>query len=97
MNRIGVLIFLGAAFATAANSQPPVAGLANNPQNTRADAGNETPVEPKLICKKEEVTGSFVRSRKVCRTKAEWQRLAEDTRQQVGDYIQHGRGGSRGN
>lgn len=49
------------------------------------------------ICRVQEVTGSHVRKRKVCRTAAEWRRLSEDHRGQAQEYVDHGRGGSRGN
>lgn len=75
-----------------------------NPQEERSDARGTPdeialvdPADSKVICKKQEVTGSFVRSRKVCRTKAEWNRITQDMQRQVQEYTDHGRGGSRGN
>ncbi|WP_228243008.1 hypothetical protein [Porphyrobacter sp. GA68] len=49
------------------------------------------------ICRVQEVTGSHVRKRKVCRTAAEWRRLSDDHRGQAQEYVDHGRGGSNGN
>lgn len=51
----------------------------------------------KMVCRRQDVTGSFVQKRKVCRTRAEWRRLADDHRAQAQDYVDHGRGGSNGN
>lgn len=49
------------------------------------------------ICRVQQTTGSFVRTRKVCRTEVEWERLSRDHRDQMQEYAEHGRGGSRGN
>ncbi len=49
------------------------------------------------VCKKESVTGSFVKSRKVCMTRREWEQLSQNHKQQAEEYIDHGRGGSNGN
>lgn len=51
----------------------------------------------KVICKKQDVTGSFVKRRKVCRTAAEWNKIAQHSKTEANDYADHGRGGSRGN
>ncbi len=39
----------------------------------------------KKICKREKQIGSMVRSKKICRTKAEWDQAAEQARQDVGE------------
>jgi hypothetical protein len=36
------------------------------------EAAQALPVEEKLICKREPVTGSLARSRKTCKTAAQW-------------------------
>ncbi len=57
---------------------------------------NDASGDAKMICKKQEVTGSLARSRKVCRTKAEWNRISQDMQSQMRDYVDHGRGGTNG-
>lgn len=39
----------------------------------------------KKICKREKQIGSLVRSKKICRTKAEWDEAQEQARQDVGE------------
>lgn len=53
----------------------PAASQAPAPAATGAD---------KLICKRFAETGSFVRKTKVCRSKAEWNRLEEAAREEGG-------------
>lgn len=40
-----------------------------------AKPAGEKPAEEKKICRRVDVTGSYLGSKRVCRTKAEWQRL----------------------
>ena len=51
----------------------------------------------KRVCRTREVTGSLVRSKKTCRTLAEWNRIEQEEQRQLREYVDHGRGGSRGN
>ena len=41
------------------------------------------PAKDKLICKREKQIGSMVRAKKNCRTKAEWDDLAAQSREEV--------------
>ncbi len=89
------------AMALIAIASPAFAQDATAPSNDTVQsngAGSDDPTsDAKMICKMQEVTGSFARTRKVCRTKAEWNRMVQDMQTQVRDYVDHGRGGSRGN
>ncbi|TCD06228.1 hypothetical protein EYB45_00325 [Erythrobacteraceae bacterium CFH 75059] len=89
-----------AAFLTAFVTAQPLAAQqqavdASGAPHAAAE-GAPTGPEPQ-ICRVQDVTGSHVRKRKVCRTAAEWRRLADDHRAQAQEYVEHGRGGSRGN
>jgi predicted secreted protein len=52
--------------------------------DTNADA---TPVKEKKICRTETVTGSLVTKRRICLTKAEWDKLAEQTKQEMDKFV----------
>lgn len=46
----------------------------------------------KMICKKQVETGSLVKSRKVCRTRAQWTRITEFQRDEARDNQDRNRG-----
>lgn len=46
----------------------------------------------KMICKKQGETGSFVKTRKVCRTRAQWTRITEFQRDEARDNQDRNRG-----
>lgn len=48
--------------------------------------------QAKVICKKHVETGSFVKARKVCRTRAEWTRVTEFQRDEARDNADRNRG-----
>lgn len=50
------------------------------------------PKATKMICKKHVETGSFVKSRKVCRTQAQWTRITEFQRDEARDNADRNRG-----
>ena len=50
----------------------------------------------KMVCKRQAETGSFVKARKVCRTRAEWTRVRE-TAQETGRGMQSLVSTERGN
>lgn len=86
-------MLIGASVPTlslAADQPAPAAPVALTAADAPAQANG------KMICKREATTGSFVKSRKVCRSLAEWNRLAEFTRNEMREYVDHGRGGSNG-
>lgn len=90
------LVAIGVCTASTTLAQPSVTPApAANPVSAPAELA-AAPASEAKICRTQEVTGSFVKKRKVCRTKREWQRLAEDHRSQAQDYVDHGRGGSNG-
>ncbi|HEY6816483.1 MAG TPA: hypothetical protein VI168_13160 [Croceibacterium sp.] len=47
----------------------------------------EQPAREKKICKSEKMTGSLTRVRRTCLTQAEWDRLAEGSRDNVNDIV----------
>jgi hypothetical protein len=49
----------------------------------------DAPAAEKKICKREKQIGSMVRKKKTCRTKAEWDVIAEGSRDEL-DRIQRG-------
>lgn len=95
-NLKSAIIFVGLGIGSAALAQPSATPTpAANAAPPAVDPA--APSDPQAkICRTQEVTGSFVKKRKVCRTKAEWRRLADDHRSQAQDYVDHGRGGSNG-
>lgn len=54
-----------------------------------ADDGDKAPDAPKekKVCRTERVTGSLVNQRRICMTRAEWDRLALETKKDL-DNIQ---------
>jgi hypothetical protein len=57
------------------------------PATTTADA---TPKPEPLICKREPVTGSLARFRKVCRTESKWKLVGEQAQNQAQDMQDRG-------
>lgn len=86
----GLLAFCAAP----ASSQDVQAAV---PVETSPPVQKASAEDSEMVCRRQDVTGSFVQKRKVCRTRAEWRRLAEDHRAQAQEYVEHGRGGSNGN
>ncbi|MES3057538.1 hypothetical protein O6V14_18035 [Sphingomonas faeni] len=75
MRKLGALPFAAILFvASAASAQQPVPATPSAEPNEAA--AKPTPIE-KPICRSEETTGSRF-SKKVCRTKAEWNAMAAD-------------------
>lgn len=60
-----------------------LSGAAFAADDTSADA---TPVKEKKICRIETVTGSLVAKRRICLTKAGWDKLAEETKREMDKY-----------
>ena len=52
-----------------------------------APQSEQSAKQEKKICRTEKITGSLTRVRRVCMTQAEWDRLAEGTRDGVDDLI----------
>jgi hypothetical protein len=52
------------------------------------DKEGEAPKEKK-VCRTERVTGSLVNQRRICMTKSEWDRLAQETRHDIEDIQRH--------
>lgn len=50
-----------------------------------AVAAADKPNADKKICKREKQIGSMVRTKKICRTKAEWDESAAQARQDMGE------------
>lgn len=71
-----LLLLLSAMSAAAAVAVPPAPSAAAS----------------KMICKKHVETGSFTKSRKVCRTRAEWTRITEFQRDEAKDNADRNRG-----
>jgi len=69
--------------------------LAAGPQ---AEQPEQPAKQEKKVCKSEKVTGSLTRVRRTCMTQAQWDRLAEGTRDNVDDIIRDAaRGTAPGN
>ena len=45
-----------------------------------ADKAADKPAEEKKICRRVEVTGSYLGAKRECHTKAEWERMSEQAR-----------------
>jgi hypothetical protein len=56
---------------------------------TAVSAMADAPAAEKKICKREKQIGSMVRKKKTCRTKAEWDVIADGSRDEL-DRIQRG-------
>lgn len=57
-----------------------IAGLAVTTGGQAQQTAPGDPVKPRMICKRNVETGSLVAKRRECRTKQEWDRLAEAAR-----------------
>lgn len=71
------LALLAAATASTPVPQP-------EPTAAATPAAAEKPPE-KLLCRKERVTGSLTRVRKICMTQRDWDTLASNTRKSMDD------------
>lgn len=74
MSLLSSLVLLAAATA----ATPPAEPAAATPPAT------EKPAE-KMVCRKERVTGSLTRVRKICMTQRDWDTLASNTRKSMDD------------
>ena len=74
------------------------AGLAA-PALAADDSGDQDAPKEKKICRTETVTGSLISKRRVCMTKAEWDRYEQANREDVDRYTsrQSGRPGDQSN
>lgn len=52
-------------------------------QTTDSQAAQAQPAKAKLICEKEQETGSRLGGRRVCHTKEEWDQIRAETRQNL--------------
>lgn len=59
------------------------AALLSSASPTAVAANNEA--QDKKICKREKQIGSLVRTKKICRTQAEWDEAAAQARQDMGE------------
>jgi hypothetical protein len=50
------------------------------------DGGTEASAKEKKICRTETVTGSLIAKRRICMTKAEWDKVEEANRQTVDKF-----------
>jgi hypothetical protein len=50
------------------------------------DKSTEAPAKEKNICRTETVTGSLIAKRRICMTKAEWDKVTEANRQTVDKF-----------
>lgn len=50
-----------------------------------AVAASEAPAAEKKVCKRQKQIGSMVRTKKICRTKAEWSEAEAQARQDMGE------------
>jgi hypothetical protein len=77
------------AAATAFAVSAPV--LAVDEANAPTAGGQAAPTEKK-ICRTETVTGSLVSKRRICLTKAEWDKLSADSRHSMDNYTNRSTG-----
>ena len=63
--------------------QPAIAGQTNGSTQTAQEEKSEDSSASKVICKRENSTGSRLRSTRVCRTAAEWEQIRQAQRQEV--------------
>jgi len=88
MSRHVVLLVFGAACALTAAT-----GNAQE-RDARTSAGGEA---ERLICRRIPDTGSLVRTRRQCFTRAQWDRIAESAQRGAGRTISELAGGFNGN
>lgn len=80
---------LALAFALAGAQPAPAAEPA--PVAQPAPAAEPVRTE-RLFCRRDAVVGSLIPSRRVCRTKAEWDRIADSARYSADRYTQENMG-----
>jgi len=80
-----MLLVATAAFAVSA---PALAADDANAQGT----GGQAATAEKKICRTETVTGSLVSKRRICLTKAEWDKLSADARHSMDNYTNRSTG-----
>jgi len=84
MKHAFILVLVAGTFVTIepalASSQPEGSASASED-----DAG-------KMVCKREKVIGSRVQKRRICMNRAEWRRLENGTREQVGEFLKRSTG-----
>lgn len=73
-------ISLGAALLGAALALPAAAGAA---ESTTASNGKKALDPNEVVCRKQEVLGSRLKSVRVCRTRAEWADARNETRGEI--------------
>lgn len=76
MKAIVLVSLLFANSAAAAQTTPTPAAV------TTATTAPTDPAQAKMICRTEEVLGSRIGGHKICHTKAQWNEIAADSRQQ---------------
>lgn len=47
---------------------------------------DQTEEKEKKICRTERATGSLISKRRICKTQAEWDQLAAETKKQIDEY-----------
>ncbi len=73
--RTNLFILLSAASLTLA--APTLAAETTQPQVQKAE-------QSKVVCRKETETGSILKKRRVCHTKREWEKAAQQSRDAMG-------------
>ena len=79
--KFAIVLTAAAAFAVAG---PAVAG--DKDKKADQQSGQDAPKE-KLICHTDTVTGSLIAKRRICKTKAEWDEIAQSTKQHMDDFV----------
>lgn len=67
--------------AAAASAVAAPAAATHKDQKSDQNASKQ-----KLICHTEMVTGSLIAKRRICKTEAEWQQIAQTTKQDIDDF-----------
>jgi hypothetical protein len=62
------------------------AGSVASAKDTDKD-DDDTPSSEKVVCKTEKVTGSRIKVKRTCRTRAEWDEISANARQGVNDLV----------
>ncbi len=70
-----------------------VAALLALATGTQGDAVDPQPAKEKMICKRTVDTGSLVRGKRECRSRADWDRIAEAARAGGQDIVDRSAGG----
>jgi len=63
----------------------PTLAAAQTPAPAATPAAAAKDAQSERVCRKESETGSLVRKRKVCRTRAEWDALAQASRDRMSE------------